>query len=52
MVGGQTWDLKELVGEHHSELERGGWGLEQEAGDRVETTEAYLEINRQETFSS
>lgn len=51
-VGGQAWDLKELVEEHHSELERGGCGLEQEAGGRVVTTEAYLEINRQEAFSS
>lgn len=47
-VGGQAWDLGELVGEHRSELERGGCGLEQEAGggDGVATTEAYLEVNR------
>ena len=53
-VRGQAWHLRELVEEHHSELERGGCGLEQEAGGRygVVTTESYLEVNRQETFSS
>ena len=40
--------MGELEGEHRSELERGGCGLEQEAGggDGVATTEAYLEVNR------
>lgn len=51
--GEEAWDLKELPGEHSSELVRGGSGLAlvDGGGDGVITTEVYMEVKSQETFS-